>query len=76
MLTPDCSAAVSPKEFRIPLFLTSGAGDQDLRSLVFISLEINAFALIDTSGWDRTKLCRTLKLLYDKLSPSPSFTQV
>ena len=76
MLTPDCSAAVSPKEFRIPLFLTSGAGDQDLRSLVFISLEINALALIDTSGWDRTLLCRTLKLLYNKLAPSPSLTQV
>lgn len=60
MLTLDCSAAVSPEEFWIPLFLTSGTGDQDLWSLVFIPFEINALVLLDTSGQARTLPCHVL----------------
>lgn len=62
---------VSTKEFP-----TSGFGDGDLWSLVFISFEISALVPLSTHGWDRTLPWHTLNLpckktVYHLLLPPP-----
>lgn len=66
MLTPRSLCRVSTKEFQTPLVLTSGVGDRDLCSLLFISSEIGALVLLSTRGQGRTLPCHTLDLPREK----------